>query len=399
MVGRPLNQAETVALLAQCGIDAAGDQALATSLDGALGRFRARWAAFLQSDLVPQSDQRGASLAELSARPAESASLIAGLRAQRHALEDAMLDDFASALPAGQRQRIEIAKAIRGSQVPPWATGAPMPAGTAVPLIALAWDASYAPAADREALRAAIAPTIAAHSSSRSRLVDGLLKGAIESDLMADQVAIDVQSAMRAARDAGASPDANAAVGLAMSRQLLPVMCAAGDVQAANAQLLAALQSAMSPRDFDHLMQAFAKAASVPLQPSADPDAALANARREPSMLAQQVDALAALADAWRHDDAALLVAWVSSMAELSRGMCDALKAVRWDSPGGAAGAAPPTSASLAVQQRQMQLVEQRGARALMAIEAMKAQLPPDAWEQVKPARAMATEQRKGRSQ
>lgn len=399
MVGRPLNRAETLSLLAQCGIDAERDPSLQPAVDGALERFRARWGAFLQAELVPQSDQRGSSLAALCAQPADSAAFIVGLRAQRHALEDAMLDDVAGALAPELRPRVEIAKAIRSSQVPPWATGAPMPAGTAVPLVALAWDAAYVPADGRQALRATIMPALAAHASARSRLTDGLLKGAIESDLMADQVAVDVQRAMQAARARGSAPDAQAAVGLAMSRQLLPVMCAAGDVQSANAQLLEALQAAMPPHDFDLLMQAFAKAASVPLQPSLDPDAALSNARRDSTLLAPQQEALAAIADAWRHDDAALLVSWVASMAGLSRSMCDALRAVRWDSPDQAQGQAPAAAVSLGVQQRQMQLVDQRGARASMAIEAMKAQLPADAWERIRPTRSMSADTRKGQPQ
>lgn len=388
IAGRPLNRAEAASLLRQFGIDPDADPALAAALDKSMEGFRARWDAFANSELIPVSEQRGTSLAELTVDPARSASFIIDLRARRHGLEDSMIEEFAQALPGPMRARAELAKAERGSQVPVWATGSLIPAGTAVPLMSIAWQADFVPPERREQVRAQVEPMLAAHAAQRSKLMDGLLRATLESDLMADRVAADAMRAANAARESGAGVDANAAVGLAMSRQLLPMICAAGDLQAANARLIEALKGALAPADFDQLMQAYAKAASVPLSPQLDPDAALANARSGGAVGGAQLEALAGIADAWRREDAALLMSWAQSLPEFSRSMCASLGEIRWDDPAALADQPAQSDARVKVQQRQMQLVQSRADRATAAVTAMKSQLTPEEWDRIKPTRA-----------
>jgi hypothetical protein len=388
IAGRPLNRAEAASLLRECGIDVDSDPAIAAALDSSMDGFRARWDAFASAELIPVSEQRGTSLADLTVDPARSAAFIIDLRARRHGLEGAMLDDVAKSLPEPMRARVELAKAVRGSQVPPWATGTLMPAGTTVPVMSIAWQAEWAPPERREAIRAQVEPLVAGYAAQRSKLMDGLLRATLESDLMADRVAADAMRAANAARESGASADSNEILGLAMSRQLLPMMCAAGDVQSSNAQLIEALKGALAPDDFDALMQAYAKAASVPLPPQLDPDAALANARADGSIPDAQVQALAGIVRAWRSEDAGLLMSWAQSLPELSRSMCASLSEVRWDDPSAMSQQRPAqVDARLRVQQRQMQLVQARSDRATAAVAAMKSQLAPDEWERIKPTR------------
>lgn len=298
-----------------------------------------------------------------------------------------MLDEFARAVPEAMRPRAELAKAERGSQVPVWATGSLIPAGTAVPIMSIAWQAQFAPSERREQLRAQVEPLVAPYAAQRSKLMDGLLRATLESDLMSDRVAADAMRAINAARESGASVDSNVAVGLAMSRQLLPMMCAASDLQSANARLIEALKGALSPADFDALMQAYAAAASVPLSPQLDADAALANARTDGSIADAQLQALAAIADAWRSDDAALLMSWAQSLPEFSRSMCSSLGEIRWDDPALLAAQPVQSDALVRVQQRQMQLLQARADRATAAVAAMKSQLTPEEWERIKPTR------------
>ena len=387
VAGRPLNRAEAASLLRDCGVDAEADPALAAALDAAMESFRTRWDAFANAELIPVSEQRGTSLADLVVDPARSASLIIDLRARRHGLEDSMLEDFARALPESMRPRIELAKAERGSQLPVWATGSLLPAGTAVPIMSIAWQAQYVPTERREQVRSQVEPLVAAHAAQRSKLMDGLLRATLESDLMSDRVAADAMRAANAARESGANVDANVAVGLAMSRQLLPLMCAASDLQSANARLIEALKGALSPADFDALMQTYAVAASVPLSPQLDADAALANARTDGSIADAQVQALAAIAQAWRRDDAALLTSWAQSLPEFSRSMCASLGEVRWDDPALLAERPAQSDALVRVQQRQMELLQARADRATAAVAAMKSQLTPEEWERIKPTR------------
>jgi hypothetical protein len=387
VAGRPLNRAEAASLLRDCGIDPDADAARAAALDAAMEGFRARWEAFANAELIPASDQRGTSLADLMVDPARSASLIIDLRTRRHGLEDSLLDDFARALPESMRPRIELAKAERGSQLPVWATGSLLPAGTAVPIMSIAWQAQFAPPARRELVRSQVEPLIATHAAPRSKLMDGLLRATLESDLMSDRVAADAMRAANAARESGAGVAGGAVVGLAMSRQLLPMICAAGDVQAANARLIEALKGALSPADFDALMQAYAVAASVPLSPQLDADAALSNARSDGAIAEAQVKSLAAIADAWRRDDAALLTSWAQSLPEFSRSMCSSLGEIRWDDPALLAEQPAQSDARVRVQQRQMQLVQARSDRAAAAVAAMRSQLTPEEWERIKPTR------------
>ena len=387
IAGRPLNRAEAASLLRQFGIDADADPALAAALDKSMESFRARWDAFATSELIPVSEQRGTSLADLAVDPARSASFIIDLRARRHGLEDSMLAEFAQALPEPMRARAELAKAERGSQVPVWATGSLIPAGTSVPLVSIAWQAEFVPPERRDQVRAQVEPMVAAHAAQRSKLMDGLLRATLESDLMSDRVAADAMRAANAARESGAGVDANAAVGLAMSRQLLPMICAAGDLQAANAHLIEALKGALAPADFDLLMQAYAKAASVPLSPQVDPDAALANARADGAVGGAQLQALAGIADAWRGEDAALLMSWAQSLPDFSRSMCASLNEIRWDDPAALTDQPAQSDARVKVQQRQMQLVQARADRATAAMTAMKSQLTPEEWDRIKPTR------------
>ncbi len=387
VAGRPLNRAEAASLLRECGIDVDADPALATALDGAMESFRSRWEAFANSELIPVSEQRGTSLADLTVDPARSASFIIDLRTRRHGLEDSMLDEFARAVPEAMRPRVELAKAERGSQVPVWATGSLIPAGTTVPLMRMAWQAEFVLPGRREEVRARVEPLIPEHAVQRSKLMDGLLRATLESDLMSDRVAADAMRAINAARESGASVDGNVAVGLAMSRQLLPMMCAASDLQSANARLIEALKGALSPADFDALMQAYAVAASVPLSPQLDAGAALANARTDGSIADAQLQALAAIADAWRSDDAALLMSWAQSLPEFSRSMCSSLGEIRWDDPALLTAQPVQSDALVRVQQRQMQLLQARADRATTAVAAMKAQLTPEEWERIKPTR------------
>jgi hypothetical protein len=388
IAGRPLNRAEAASLLRECGIDVDSDPAAAAALDSAMAGFRTRWDAFASAELIPVSEQHGTSLADLMVDPARSAALIIDLRARRHGLEGSMLDDVAASLPEPLRARVELAKAVRGSQVPPWATGTLMPAGTTVPVMWLAWQAEWAPPERRESIRAQVEPLVAGYAAQRSKLMDGLLRATLESDLMADRVAADAMRAVNAARESGASVDTNELLGLAMSRQLLPMMCAAGDVQSSNARVIEAMKGALAPDDFDALMQAYAKAASVPLSPQLDPDTALASARADGSIPDAQVQALAGIARTWRSEDAALLMSWAQSLPELSRSMCASLSEVRWEDPAGLSAQRPAqVDARVRVQQRQMQLVQARSDRASAAVEAMKSQLTPEEWERIKPTR------------
>lgn len=388
IAGRPLNRAEASSLLRECGIDVDSDPALSAALDAAMVSFRARWDAFAGAELIPLSEQHGTSLADLTVDPARSAAFIIDLRARRHGLEDSMLDEFAGALPESMRARVELAKAVRGSHVPPWATGTLMPAGTAVPVMAIAWQAEWAPPERREAIRAQVEPLVAGYAAQRSKLMDGLLRATLESDLMADRVAADAMRAANASREPGGSVDTNEILGLAMSRQLMPMMCAAGDVQSSNARVVEALKGALAPDDFDALMQAYAKAASVPLPPQLDPDAALANARAGGSIPDAQVQALAGIARAWRSEDSGLLMSWAQSLPELSRSMCASLSEVRWDDPAALSEQRPAqVDARVRVQQRQMQLVQARADRATAAVAAMKSQLTPEEWDRIKPTR------------
>ena len=387
VAGRPLNRAEAASLLRSCGIDVDGDPALATALDTAMATFRTRWEAFANAELIPVSEQRGTSLADLVVDPARSASFIIDLRTRRHGLEDSMLDDFANAAPQALRPRVELAKAERGSQLPVWATGSLIPAGTAVPVMTIAWQAQFVPPERREQLRAQVEPLVASYAGQRSKLMDGLLRATLESDLMSDRVAADAMRAMNAARESGASVDGNAALGLAMSRQLLPMMCAASDLQSANARLIEALKGALSPDDFDALMQAYATAASVPLSPQLDAGAALANARTDGSIADAQLKALAAVADAWRADDAALLMSWAQSLPDFSRSMCSSLGEIRWDDPALLTAKPAQSDALVRVQQRQMELLQARSDRATAAVAAMKSQVTPEEWERIKPTR------------
>lgn len=387
VAGRPLNRAEAASLLRDCGIDVDSDPTLGAALDSAMESFRSRWEAFATSELIPVSEQRGTSLADLTVDPARSASLIIDLRARRHGLEGSMLDEFARAVPEEMRPRVELAKAERGSQVPVWATGSLIPAGTAVPIMSIAWQAQFAPSERREQLRAQVEPLVAPYAAQRSKLMDGLLRATLESDLMSDRVAADAMRAINAARESGASVDSNVAVGLAMSRQLLPMMCAASDLQSANARLIEALKGALSPADFDALMQAYAATASVPLSPQLDAAAALANARTDGSIADAQLQALAAIADAWRSDDAALLMSWAQSLPEFSRSMCESLGEIRWDDPALLTAQPVQSDAVVRVQQRQMQLLQARADRATAAVAAMKSQLTPEEWERIKPTR------------
>ena len=390
VAGRPLNRTEAASLLRDCGVDPDADPALAAALDAAMDGFRNRWEAFANAELIPVSEQRGTSLADLMVDPARSASLIIDLRARRHGLEDAMLDEFARALPEAARARVELAKAERGSQVPVWATGSLIPAGTTVPVLAIAWRGEYVPPERREQVRAKVEPLVPAHAVQRGKLMDGLLRATLESDLMADRVAADAVGAVNAARESGATVDANVALGLAMSRQLLPMICAAGDMQVANARTIEALKGALAPADFDAFMQAYASAASVPLSPQLDPDAVLANARTDGRIAQAQVEALAGIAGAWRSDDTALLMSWAQSLPEFSRSMCESLGAVNWSDPASIAQQAPQGDARARVQQRQMRLLQARADRATAAVAAMKSQLNPEEWERIKPTRPIA---------
>ena len=387
VAGRPFNRAEAASLLRSCGIDVDADPALATALDAAMQDFRVRWDAFASTELVPVSEQRGTSLADLAVDPARSASVIIDLRARRHGLESSMLDDFARALPEPMRARVEIAKAERGSQVPVWATGSLTPAGTAVPLMSIAWQAEFVPPDRREALRAKAKPMVVSYAAQRAKLMDGLLRATLESDLMSDRVAADAMRAANAARESGVDVDANAAVGLAMSRQLLPIICAAGDLQAANARLIEALKGALAPSEFNALMQAYAAAASVPLSPQLDAGSALDNARADGAIADTKLEALATIADAWRGDDASLLVSWAQSLPEFSRSICASLGELRWDDPSLLTEQSFKSDARVRVQQRQMQLLQERADRATVAVAAMKAQLTPEEWERVRPKR------------
>ena len=387
VAGRPLNRAEAAALLRECGIDVDADPTRAAALDAAMESFRTRWEAFANSELIPVSEQRGTSLTDLVVDPARSASFIIDLRTRRHGLEDSMLDDVARTLPESMRARVELAKAERGSQVPVWATGSLIPAGTTVPIISIAWQAEFVAPERREQVRATVEPVVAAHAAPRTKLMDGLLRATLESDLMSDRVAADAMRAANAARESGASVDANVAVGLAMSRQLLPMMCAASDLQAANARLIESLKGALDPADFDALMQAYAVAASVPLSPQLDAGAALANARADGAIAGAQLQALAAIADAWRADDAALLMSWAQSLPEFSRSMCDSLGEIRWDDPALLTAQPAQSDALVRVQQRQMQLLQARADRATIAVAAMKSQLTPEEWERIRPTR------------
>jgi hypothetical protein len=387
IAGRPLNRAEAASLLRDCGVDPDADPARAAALDAALANFRTRWDAFASAELIPVSDQRGTSLADLMVDPARSASFIVDLRARRHGLEGALLDEFAGTLPEPLHARVELAKAERGSQLPVWATGSLIPAGTVVPVMAIAWRAEYVPAERREQVRAQVEPLVAAYAAQRSKLMDGLLRATLESDLMSDRVAADAMRALNAARESGASVDANVALGLAMSRQLLPMICAAGDLQAENARLIELLKGGLAPADFNALMQAYAAAASVPLSPQLDADAALANARAGGAIAEAQIRALAAVADAWRSDDAALLVSWAQSLPGFSRSMCESLGEIRWDDPALLTEQRAQSDARARVQQRQMQLLQARDDRAAAAVAAMKSHLTPEEWERIKPTR------------
>jgi hypothetical protein len=396
IAGRPLNRAEAASLLRDCGIDVDSDPALGAALDSAMETFRTRWDAFSSSELIPVSDQRGTSLADLAIDPARSAAMIIDLRTRRHGLEDSMLDDFAQSLPEAMRPRVELAKAARGSQVPVWATGSLMPAGSSVPIMSLAWDAQYVPDVRRDDVRHRVESALAPHAAQRSKLMDGLLRATLEADLMSDRVAIEVQQAARAAQEAGAKVDSNVMVGIAMSRQLLPAMCAAGDAQAANARALESLKGALEPGDFDRLMQAYAKAASVPLPPQLDPDVALANAAADGSIVEAQREGLAHVADAWRRDDADTLMSWAQSLPELSRSMCAALGEMRWDDPEVLQGRSAPSSVTVRVQQRQMQLLQSRSERASSAIAAMKALVTQDEWDRIRPTKPITWGEPKG---
>ena len=390
IVGRPLNRAEAAALLRDWGVDTDSDPAHRGALDAAMEGFRARWDAFASAELSPMAEQRGTSLADLTADPAQSASFMVDLRARRHALEDAMLDECARALPDAMRTRVELAKAARGSEVPGWAAGSLMPAATATPLMSIAWEAAYVPEERRDEVRRLVESALASYAPPRGRLMDGLLRAALESDLMADRVAVEVQGAARQVQESGSKVDGNAVLAVAMSRQLLPVMCAAGDVQASNAQMLESLKGALTPRDFSAMMQAYARAASIPLSPQLDPDAALANMRADGGFSGAQVEAIAAIADAWRADDAVIVMSYVQSLPELSRSMCASLGELRWNDPATLAGQSATGDGPARVQQRQMQLVQGRTERATAAVALMKSQLSPEEWDRIRPTKPLA---------
>lgn len=390
VAGRPINRAEAAALLREWGVDTDSDPARREALGAALEGFRARWDAFAGAELIPMSEQRGTSLADLTADPAQSASFVVDLRTRRHALEDAMLDECARALPDAMRARVELAKAARGSQVPGWAAGSLMPAGTTTPLMSIAWEAAYVPEARRDEVRRSVESALVGHAPQRGRLMDGLLRAALESDLMADRVSIEVQEAARKIQESGSKVDGNAVLAVAMSRQLLPVMCAAGDVQASNAQMLEALKGALAPKDFSAMMQAYARAASVPLSPQLDPDAALANMRADGGFSGAQVEAIAAIADAWRADDAVIVMSYVQSLPELSRSMCASLGELRWNDPATLSGQSAPGDGPARVQQRQMQLVQVRAERATAAVDLMKSQVSAEEWNRIRPTKPLA---------
>ena len=388
--GRPLNRAETAALLRDWGVETDSDPAYRSAEDAAMEGLRARWDAFSSTELIPLSEQRGTSLADLAAGPLQSASFMIDLRTRRHALEDAMLDECGRALPEPLRTRVELAKAARGSQVPGWAAGSLMPVGTTTPLMSIAWKADYVPGQRRDEVRRLVESALAPHTPQRARLMDGLLRAALESDLMADRVAMEVQQAARTVQDSGSKVDGNSVLAIAMSRQLLPVMCAAGDVQASNARMLESLKGALQPQDFAALMQAYAQAASLPLSPQLDPDSVLANARADGAIAVPQVQALLKVADAWRSDDAVIVVSYLHSLPDLSRSMCESLGEVRWMDAAALTGQPMAGDAPARMQQRQMELVQSRAKRAMAAIDLMKSQLAPEEWERIRLARPLA---------
>ncbi|MBU3727624.1 MAG: hypothetical protein FGM37_00015 [Phycisphaerales bacterium] len=103
-----------------------------------------------------------------------------------------------------------------------------------------------------------------------------------------------------------------------------------------------------------------------------------------------QVEAIAAIADAWRADDAVIVMSYVQSLPELSRSMCASLGELRWNDPATLAGQSATGDGPARVQQRQMQLVQGRTERATAAVALMKSQLSPEEWDRIRPTKPLA---------